>query len=233
MSVSGFYAASVTGNLRCAAQATQWDTNQYNPSGYRHWESGGYVQDAKERVPGGFDAQNITFSQLDFGEITPVTSGFDSKTVILTMNLGEVNNHPSSRFYNTTGIGTNFKLFNIRFWLSSKSAFTDTGYNADFYYKTSVHWLRYQNLGFHSPDMTIVPTALPTLPNVYVGKDNSLYASGSYKDLGYSHYIYMFGHFSGAYPLGTYGTLGGDDFTFRFTYDWTEKGSDVLATDFN
>ena len=233
MSVSGFYAASVTGDLRCAAQATQWSHNYISPSGYRHYESGGYVPQAKVRVPGGFDAQNITFSQLDFGKVTPVTSGFDSDTVVLTLNLGEVNSNVNSRFYNTTGIGKNFKLFNIKFWMASKSAFTDTGYNADFYYKTSYSWLRYEQLGYHSPNISIVPTSLPDSPNVYVGADSSLYASGSWKDAAFSHYIYLFGHFSGAYPLGTYGTLGGDNFTFRFTYDWTDQGSDVLSADFN
>lgn len=231
MPPSGFYQTEIIGNLRPPAQILQWDIDEVNPSGYRHIESGVYKPDAKLGLRGGFTAQKESGVALDFGEIYANENGFYTDTVCMTFNLGEVNDHPDSYFNNADGIGTNFKTFNMKFWMSNMTAFTDKGYNPDFYYKTFNIWQSGISLKSDTPGVLVVPSALPSLQNIY-SKNSQIFISGVYREAEFSNFIYTVGKFpSGVYELGSYGGLGSGNFIFRLTYDWTNIDANVLPTD--
>lgn len=231
-SLSGFYENQVVGDVRPPAQATHWRIDRPDPSGYRHRESGVYKPSSKVRLVGGMDIQAITLNTLDFGNVSYTSSGWmHTDTLAITLNQGEVNSNTSSYFYNMSGVNQDYKLFNMKFWMPYQTAFS--GFDSTtFYYKTTRGWLRGDALTRDSAGITVVPSSLPSSPNIYAGND-VLFVSGVHKDVGYSHYLYLFGAFSGSAPLGTYGTPASDDFLFRITYDWTNKEAAVLDTDFD
>lgn len=231
-SISGFYADSVVGDLLPPAQATHWRVDRPDPHRYKHKESGVYKPSAKVSLVGGFSNQSITLNTLDFGNTNLTTSGyFDSDTIALTMNMGEVNSNVNSYFYNMSGIMENVKLFNVRFWMSNKTAFSGLDV-ADFYYTTSQDWTRGTKLTRDTAGIALVPSSIPSTPNVYAG-DNNIFVSGIYNKTGYTYYIYLFGSFSGINAtLGTYGNASSGNFRFRISYDWSTDSANILNTDY-
>jgi hypothetical protein len=131
---SGFFPDLVVGDLRPPVEIVQWNQGLPEAVPLRHIESGQSVGSARIGPVGGFDAQNISFNILNFGEAVVADSGFLSDTVVLTLNQGEVTDHVDSLFAAASGISTEFKVFNIRFWLTNKSAFNILD-KADFYFR--------------------------------------------------------------------------------------------------
>jgi hypothetical protein len=240
---SGFFPASVQGQLRAPAQVTQWRQSAVDPSGiFKHIESGVFKVGAKfdvdftaDSIRGGFDAMAESGNAINFGSIAPTTSGFTSSTAVLTFNLGEVNFHPNSFFdqLNTLcEVGTNFKAFNMRFWLNNQSAFSVNSTSPTFYYTTSADWRRDFKLTGSFSGALIVPSSMPITQNLFVKGDNDVFVSGAYLPAEYTHYLYLAAEFpSGTYQLGTYGGLGQKTFTFRFSYDYTDIDAAVRETD--
>lgn len=227
-SSSGFFPNLVVGNLRPVAQVLQWRKNRPDPTGFRHIESGLFVASAKVGNVGGFTAQNKTLNLLDFGEtVANDASGFNSNTTILTVNLGELNSNPNSFFNALSGAADNFKLFNVRFWMPDKSVFNALS-GADFYYKTFETWQRGLSLNTSTPGILVVPSSLPDTFNIRF-RNQTQFASGAFTDGEFSNFIYLFGNFTGmpSSGLGTYD----NNFKFRFTYDWTDQGAEVLPGD--
>ena len=228
---SGFYSNTVIGKLRAPAQIIQWNISKVRPSGWRHIESGVYRPEAKIGWVGGFPAQGASGNALDFGQVEVENTGFWTPTVGLTFNLGEVNTHPSSFFVNATTVGTNLKAFNMKFWMPNKTVFTDVGYSPVFYYNTYWVWQSGIQMRDTTPGAAVVPSSLPASQNLY-SKNNSIFVSGVFQDLEFSHYVYIAAQFpSGNYTLGNYGGLGSGNFTFRVTYDWTDINANTLSTD--
>ena len=234
--VSGFFANKIVGPLRPPGQIEQWDKSQLDPSGLRHWESGNYKADAKIGLVGGFPAQLESGRALDFGLIDVIDTGFLTDTVIFTFNMGEVNNHVDSFFDQmvaASSVGTNFKTFNHKFWVGNVTAFTSSGVPTPiFHMRTSAQWIQGLNIFPNGSGVQIVPSAIPISGNIFAKQNNDVFISGAYKDLEFTHFVYLRGEFpSGVFPLGTYGGLGKGDFTFKFSYDWTDINANVLASD--
>ncbi len=233
--ISGFFTDSVLGPLRPPAQIEQWDKDANDPFGFRHWESGNYKPDAKIGLVGGFDAQFESGIVLNFGQTEISDVGFFTDTIVFTFNLGEVNSHPDSFFDQmivASSVGTNFKAFNMKFWVGDLTAFTATGIAIPiFHMRQSSGWLKGFNVTPAGPSVEIVPSSLPSSGNVF-SKMSSVFISGVYQDIELSNFIYLRGQFaSGVTPLGTYGGLGDKTFTFNFSYDWTNIDANVLISD--
>lgn len=228
---SGFYPTVVIGKLRPPAIITQWNIDSLDPSGYRHWMSGQYKPDAKRAIIGGFTAQRESGTFLNFDEVYVNSSGFYTNTTVFTFNFGEVNTHPSSFFNLASGIGTNFKGFNVRFWIDNKTAFS--GYNPIFYYLTSQAWRQGLHLKSNTIGVQVVPSSLPATQNIPTSSDNQVFISGVYQDREFSHYIYTVGKFPSGinYVLGTYGGQGSNDFLWRISYDWSSINANILPMD--
>jgi hypothetical protein len=232
MAVSGFYPNEVVGNLRPPGQVTQWSVNGKNPGTLRHWESGQYRPSAKLGIRDGFTAQRESGVALDFGEVIVDNSGFFTNTVAVTFNFGEFNSHPNSFFNEASGIATNFKGFNVRLWVHDVTAFTSSGWVPIFYFLSSLNWKKGLQLRPSTPNAQIMPSSLPDNQNILTRATNEVFISGAYKPSEFSRYVYIVGQFpSGNYSLGTYGGLNSNDFTFRWSYDWTDITANVLRTD--
>jgi len=242
METSGFFPTIIIGSLRAAGQIEQWSRNSIDPTGYRHHESGEYKTDAKRLVAlcGGFTAQKESGVAINLGQIIipDNSSGFMSETAVLTFNLGEVNSHPSSFFnqmIDASSVGTNFKAFNMRFWEGNLIAFSGLP-QPTFYFRNSATWRRGYILdpidasGNPNSGIFVLPSSMPDCsPNVFSKSPDSVFVSGNFLENEFSHFLYVRGVFpSGNYPLGTYGGLGLKTFTFKFSYDWTERTANVL-----
>lgn len=241
MAVSGFYSNQVIGSLRAGGQISQWNHNSVNPSGHRHHESGVFKADAKY-VPfrGGFTAQKESGVAIDFGQVLASNSGFQTDAVILTFNLGEVNSHTDSYFnkmVDASSIGTNFKAFNMRFWVGNLTAFSGIP-NPTFYFLRSSEWREdfdfqpfisgIQMLGLSS-GVQQLPLIMPEDQNIYAKTNEIVFISGNFKEKEFTEFIYIRGVFpSGNYLLGTYGGLGLNTFTFKFSYDYTDINANVI-----
>lgn len=236
MAVSGFFADLVVGALRPPAQIIQWDRNALSPIGFRQWESGNYKTNAKIGLVGGFDAQFESGRALDFGEVLAIDAGFLTDTVVITFNLGEVNSNPASFFDHmaaVSSVGLNFKAFNMKLWVGALNAFTGvSGVPAPtFHFFKSSGWQQGLQITPGNPGVEVLPSSLPASGNIF-NELTDVFISGAYLDPEHSDFVYLRGQFpSGSYPLGTYGGLSQRDFTFRFTYDWTDIGARVLTTD--
>ena len=231
MSISGFYQGFVIGDLRPPAQVIQWNPSMPSPSGIRHWESGLYKPTAKIGFRGGFNAQGETGDIINFGEIYIADSGFYTDTIVLTMNMGEVNKHPDSFFDSAVGIATNFKQFNLRFWLHNIDSIAQ--YNPIFYYLQSAEWRRRFVLRPSFPGTLVVPSSMSDTQILFVRNDE-IFMSGAYKDKEFSNFLYIVGLFpSGINPfvLGTYGGESMNNFVWRFSYDYTAINANVLPGD--
>lgn len=226
---SGFFPTEVRGRLRVPGAIWQWNIDGPNPSGYKHFESGVYKPSAKIAFVGGFTAQRESGVALNLGSVYANNNGFYSDTVAMTFNFGEVNSHPSSFFNRASGIGTNFKGFNLRFWQYNISAIS--GYSPTFYYFTSSEWRQGFHLLSSTPGAQVLGSVMPATQNIFTS--NGLFVSGVFKDREFSDFIYLVGKFpSGVtYTLGTYGGLGSGNLRFAFSYDWTGIDANVLTTD--
>jgi hypothetical protein len=207
-----------------------WNKDNADPSGYRHFESGIYKPAAKIGNVGGFPAQLESGVALDFGEAIVDSSGFYTETAIITLNLGEVNKNPASYFNLCLGsIGTRFKAFNIKLWLASSGAFA--GYSPTFYFLPSKTWDKGRRITSSTPGVQVVPLSAPVSQNIF-SKNNNIYISGCYKDLEFTHYVYIVGKFPpGSYSLGEYGGLGSGNFTFKASYDYTDIDANTIGVD--
>ncbi len=236
MAASGFFADLVLGPLRPPAQIMQWDRNAISPIGFRHWESGEYRADAKIGLVGGFTAQSESGRALDFGQVNAVDAGFLTNTLVLTFNLGEVNLNPASFFDQmviASSVGTQFKAFNMKFWIGNLTAFTDVSGlpTPTFHFSLSSGWQQGIQINPGDPGVLVLPSSLPPSGNIF-NETTDVFISGVYKDLEHSDFVYLRGQFpSGNFTLGTYGGSNQRDFTFRFTYDWTGIDARVLNTD--
>lgn len=229
MAASGFYRTEIIGNLRPPAQIIQWDIDKPSPSGYRAPESGVYRVVAKTGWVGGFTAQHESGVALDLGSRYITNDAFYTDTVCLTVNMGEVNSNPDSFFNQASGIGLNFKMFNMRIWLANHDSVS--GYNPSFYYQTHRTWHRGLHLTSGTVGILDMPLSLPSGQNVYRNA-NGVFLSGVFRDSQFSDYIYIVGLFpSGIRTLGTYGGLGVGTLRFKMSYDWTVNTANVLATD--
>lgn len=239
---SGFFPTEVVGALRAPAQIEQWTISRPNPSGLRNNESGVYKPAAKGVTPlaadglrGGFTAQMESGIPIDFGQSIPNESGFISNTAVITFNLGEVNGHPDSFFnelFAVSGVGTEFKAFNMRFWLSDFSIFESRNPSGIpiFYYLNSAEWRRNFKLTPSTVGAQVVPSSMPITQNWFSKADN-VFVSGAFREREFTHFLYLVAQFpSGTpYQLGTYG--GSSGFKMQFSYDWTGIDANVLSTD--
>lgn len=233
--ISGFFSNAVVGALRAPGQILQWNRNQVNPSGYRHWESGLYRPSAKIGFVGGFQAQMESGRALDFGEATANSSGFLTETVVFTFNLGEVNLHVDS-FFNkmvaASSVATRFKAYNMKFWVGDLSTFGSGLPSPVFHMRKSAEWIQGLQVVPNAMGVEIVPSALPVSGNIMAKSLSTVFVSGAYLDPEFSHFVYLRGEFKPAsYPLGSYGGLGQQDFTFNFSYDYTDIKAHVLESD--
>lgn len=243
--ISGFFPSQVLGHLRPPGQIMQWDISKPNPSGFRHVESGALVRSAQIGNVGGFTAQKESGVAIDFGSKSVTTSGFQTDTVCLTFNMGQVNNNVFSRFdqmYNN-GSGTanpNLVAFNFRFWVGELDAFSSVAKSGsmpisvlpNFYYRQSASWLRNYQLGIGDAGVVVLPSSMPSLPNVS-SRGDDISASGSFQDREFTNYIYTRGFFPDLptgqqYNLGTYGGLGEGTFRLKFSYDFTALDANIL-----
>lgn len=233
--ISGFFKDTVLGPLRPPAQIQQWDRDATDPLGLRHWESGNYKTDAKLGLVGGFDAQLESGNVLNFGEIVTNDSGFLTDTVVFTFNFGEVNSHVDSFFdqmISASSVGLNFKAFNMKMWRGSVSAFTSASVPAPiFHFLQSSGWKQGFNVTPGGADTSVMPTSIPPSGNIFANQTD-VFISGVYTDTSFSNFIYVRGQFpSGAFALGTYGGLGENTFTLKFSYDWTDINATTLVSD--
>jgi len=230
MIASGFFNTYILGKLRPPAQILQFNIDGMESSGIKHVESGVYKPYAKTGLCGGFEAQHASGVSLDFGETIPSTNGFYSKTICFTFNQGEVNSHPDSYFATASGIGQDFKVFNVKCWSSNLSAFGTN--RPTWYYLPSKAWRRSFSLSSGTAGVQILPSVMPTLYNIPTLSPNAVFISGCYRDSEFSRFVYIVGLFpSGQYELGTYGGQSVGDFKFRLSYDWTGIKANVLDTD--
>lgn len=240
---SGFFPNAVSGALRAAGQVEQWDETKPSPVSFRHWESGNYKPSAKgfetgepDGLAGGFDAQQESGRAIDFGGTFISDSGFVTPTVALTFNLGEINSHPDSFFdimFSEGSVDPDFKAFNMRFWLDSKTTFTDKGYAPEFFFLQQSGWSRDLVLTSGTAGALPVPSSLPSAQNIFVA-GNGVFSSGSYIEDQVSNFIYVAAHFPNnpsGYELGTYGGLGSGNFKFKLSYEWTDLDASVRSTD--
>lgn len=233
--ISGFFTDTVLGPLRPPAQIQQWDRDQNDPFGFRHWESGNYKPDAKIGLVGGFDAQFESGTVLNFGETITNDNGFLTDTVVFTFNFGEVNSNVDAFFDQmvaASSVGTNFKAFNMRLWVGNVNAFTSKSVPVpEFHFLQSSGWLKGFNVTPGGPNTSVVPTSIPPSGNI-LANNTGVFISGVYQDVSFSNFIYLRGQFpAGSFALGTYGSLGEDSFTFNFSYDWTDINAAVLISD--
>jgi len=234
--VSGFFQSSVVGPLRAPAQILQWDRDLVNPSGFRQWESGNYRPDSKVGFVGGFQAQLESGNALNFGQVNAEDAGFFTDTIVLTFNMGEVNSHLDSKFDQmvaASSVATNFKAFNLKFHVDNLTAFTASGIpSPTFYMRRSAQWLQGLQVLPGNSGVEVVPSSLPPSANVLVKQQNLVFVSGAYLENEFTHFIYLRGQFpSGSFPLGTYGGPGQNNFTFKFSYDWTDINANVINSD--
>ncbi len=233
--ISGFFTDTVLGALRPPAQIQQWDRDANDPFGFRHWESGNYKADAKLGLVGGFDAQLESGNVLNFGEIVTNDNGFLTDTVVFTFNFGEVNSHTDSFFdqmISASSVGLNFKAFNMKVWRGSVGAFASAGVPVPtFHFLQSSGWLQGFNVTPSGADTSVMPTSIPPSGNIFANQTD-VFISGVYTDTSFSNFIYVRGQFpSGAFALGTYGGLGENTFTLKFSYDWTDINATTLVSD--
>lgn len=251
---SGFFPNEVLGHLRPTAQIIQWNPAAPNPSGRRHVESGSYRKTAHLQNVGGFTAQQESGVALDFGDIAIPGggSGFQTDTVPITFSLGDLNSNPNSRFNGMVGSGNgseDLTAFNFRMWIGNLNAFNNVAYsgaNKDpvqvdpvFWYRESAQWRQAYQLEFTDSSgvqisgVSIVPSSMPDCPNVF-SRGDEVMVSGAYQDREFSNFVYLRGNFpnlpSGQfYRLGTYGGLGQNTFTTKFSYDYTRKDSNIIV----
>lgn len=184
-------------------------------------------------------------------------SGFTTSTVAITFNMGELNKNPRSRFdqlfNNGSGTGSeDLTAFNFRLWMGELSAFNDVAYSGAsktpvsvkpvFHYRESAEWrgryelelLESSGVGSGTPTsgVNIVPSGMPDCPNVF-SRGDEVMVSGAFIDREFSNFVYMRGFFpdlpSGQlYKLGTYGGLGENTFTTKFSYDYTRRDSNII-----
>lgn len=233
--ISGFFTDIVLGPLRPPAQIEQWNIDANDPFGFKHWESGNYLPNAKIGLVGGFDAQFESGQSLNFGQTEASDTGFLTDTIVFTFNLGEVNTNVDSFFDEmiaASSVGTNFKAFNMKFWVGDLTAFSATGIaNPVFHMRQSSGWLRGFSVVPGAANVVPVPSSLPSSGNIF-SKSTGAFVSGVYNNFEFSNYVYLRGEFpSGVTPLGTYGGLGQKTFTFNFSYDWTDINAAVLLGD--
>lgn len=250
---SGFFPTTVVGHLRPPGQIVQWNIASPNPSGFRHVESGAIKRTANANHRGGFTAQKESGVAINFGNILAHdTSSFETDTICLTFNLGQVNENPRSRFNFLYNLGsgtfsTSLTAFNFRFWVGELTAFdsvaksgsvTISGIRPSFYYHESADWRRRYNLslldssGVPVSGVYVLPSSMPSFPNIY-SRANDVSISGSFKDREFTNFIYVKGFFpalpSGQkYKLGTYGGLGLKTFRLKFSYDYTALNANII-----
>lgn len=264
---SGFFASSVAGHLRPSAQIVQWNIASPNPSGLRHVESGAIKRTAHGNHRGGFTAQKESGVAINFGSKS-VSDGdaFSTDTVCLTLNFGQINENPLSRFEQmwNNGSGEAAKRllgFNFRFWVGSLDAFSTvalsgstpiSGTKPNFFFRESAQWRRSYSLERTEPSgltssgtfpsgapqvpvsgVFVLPSSMPTFPNIY-SRERDISISGSFKDREFTNFVYLRGFFpdlpSGQkYKLGTYGGLGQNTFTLKFSYDYTAFDANIIS----
>ena len=117
------------------------------------------------------------------------------------------------------------QIFNLRLWIDKYTAFV--GYpKPSFYFRESNQWLGRYELQKGAFGVQVMPSSMPSYPNVFTRSPSEIMVSGTYLDREFSHFIYVKGFFAPAnYHLGTYGGLGLKNFTLRFTYDYTDLNS--------
>jgi hypothetical protein len=117
----------------------------------------------------------------------------------------------------------------MKIWLASSGAFA--GYNPTFYFLTAKTWDKARRITSATPGVQVVPLSMPSSQNI-LSKNNNIYISGCYKDLEFTHYVYIVGKFpAGTYTLGEYGGLGSGNFTFKVSYDWTDIEANTIGAD--
>lgn len=248
---SGFFSTEVIGHLRPVAQIVQWNIAAPNPSGGRHIESGSYKKTAHVANRGGFTAQMESGAAIDFGnlQIPGDGSGFNTDTVALTLNMGEANKNVNSRFDQMFNDGsgtasTALTLFNFRMWVGNLDAFNVvafSGANRDaikinpiFHFQQSAEWRQSYDLLINQgvSGVEIMPSSMLDSPNI-TSRENDISISGAYKDREFTNFIYIKGEFPTLpvgtfYKLGTYGGLGLDTFTLKFSYDYTALDANII-----
>ena len=248
---SGFFSTEVIGHLRPTAQIIQWNIAAPDPSGGRHIESGAYKKTAHVANRGGFTAQMESGAAIDFGDlrIPGDGSGFESQTIVLTFNMGELNKNINSKFdqlfNNGSGTGTeNLTAFNFRMWMGNLDAFDALAYsgvnkdeikiNPIFHFQQSAQWRQSYNLPINQAvlGVEIMPSSMPDCPNIS-SREDDISVSGAYKDREFTNFIYIKGEFPELpmgifYKLGTYGGLGLDTFTLKFSYDYTAFDANII-----
>ncbi len=243
VTTSGFFPGAVSGALRAAGQIEIWDAESPDPLGFRHWESGVYKAAAKgserliaDGLVGGFDAQRESGVAASFGNTFVDSSGFTTPTLALTFNLGEINSHPDS-FFNLMvedgSIDSDFKAFNMKFWIDDDNVFRDKGYQPQWFYLQQSGWDRNIQLSSGTANALPLPSSLPELQNTFVNGTN-IFSSGSYIEDQVSNYIYTMAHFpahASGYELGTYGGVGVSGFQFKMSYEWTGIEAATRSTD--
>lgn len=255
---SGFFLTAVSGYLRPSAQIVQWNIAAPNPSGLRHVESGAIKRTANLDNRGGFTAQMESGVAIDYGNIfIQDGSGFETDTVALTLNFGQVNENELSRFdrmwNNGSGTAaTNLVGFNFRFWVGELNAF-DNAVNSgtstvsvrpSFYFRESAEWRRNYALTLTEASggvpgnpqvpvsgVFVLPSSMPDFPNIY-SRERDISISGAFVDREFTNFIYTRAFFpqlpSGQnYRLGTYGGLGEKTFRLKFSYDYTAFDANI------
>ncbi len=238
---SGFYSDQVCGALRPSVQIGEWfHIGKPDPEPFRHIESGVFKPSAKNPTSaqdlsanflrGGFRAQSQSGIPIDFGEVIPTSgSSFLTKTVALSLNMGEINLDPRSFFstlHASSGVGDNFRAYNFRFFANNLNVFNQNTSLPTFYYQMSSGWI--PNYSVNTATACVVPSGLPDVQNVLV-KGTEIAISGSHNNADFTNYIYLAAEFpNDTYRLGTYGVSG---FQFKFSYDYTSAGAVVRPTD--
>ena len=141
---------------------------------------------------------------LDFGNLNISTSGrvSDTKMVI----------------FRASNMGSASGIYNIRFYLSSASAFNAGTYR--FLYRISSHYLG-TAFQLMTTDLDI-PTILPTNANLLGTLSVSGYPTISgIADRDVSQYIYLATYIGTDVPYGTYGGGGAGSFRYRAVYDFS------------
>lgn len=177
---------------------SEFSVDAPSPSGNRHNSSAdAYVKEISTSP-----TEHLDYGTVDNTEGNNVTT--DTKCVIWCVDhLGDATE----------------KIFDMKFWLSSKEDFVNEGSGYDVWFNQHISSIWESGVSIDNNSGVFTPESLPDSQNLKKW-DGSNEITGSGTDDDVSQYIYLSVTVDGDTPAGVYGGAGAGTFRYRVTYKY-------------
>jgi len=180
-------------------QIFEWDVTEASaPNGVRNIYGGhaAFVKELGETIAKAMQFEDVI---LDF--TASVSGNYQSRVQAFTVGLAN----------------NDFSISSLRLWSPSGTALHSSGHLE---FSSSGLWI--PNAILPSGKGVVMPTLLPTLPNI-MNQSNVSWSLDGASDLDVSQYVYLALTVPSGMPLGQYGLGTNGHLAFRVTYDWYWK----------